>query len=513
MSWSGAAAGATLGFIAGNVPGAVAGGYMGYNTGKNLPKKKLMDSGYGSRKRKYTGSGLTGVRKRVKTVTHALQKGSGMSRGAFLGKLGYRAVGNDRAVRITKRGGKRRKSVTTRTTNLGGPYGGSFKKPKKLKRTMDSRVLSQGCLKIVEQYGSIIDPDCVYLQHSTGFLNEIGRTLAIAILRKLFIKAGFKITNNHNEVVFAVTDAGGIITEYSDGIKLVLTTRDPITSAKTNIYFDTSDNQTFVNICDAWTDFPNYFINYMRNQNTNEPYKVALYRRDFATVVNGHTLAAEIYLEDSHMELNFVSNLCIQNRTRAATTGGTASEELDMSRVDVQPLKGWIYEFKNADSRVRHSGTTTNLLYNTNQYFNTMKDSGMLLIPGSMYGAPVTGVQKYGATEPLDPKYFANIAKATKIVLQPGEMKKTTFSWNLSGKITNTLRKLKVQKWDGVGFFSGMIGKSQMIALEEVMRTPSSNKIEIAYERELKIGAVVKIAMKQALLEPAVISENYSASA
>jgi hypothetical protein len=38
------------------------------------------------------------------------------------------------------------------------------------------------------------------------------------------------------------------------------------------------------------------------------------------------------------------------------------------------------------------------------------------------------------------------------------------------------------------------------------MRTPSANKIYISYEREVKIGAIVKASLRQGPLESKIVS-------
>jgi len=505
----------TVGALAANVPGALIGGYYGYKAGKrseiSLPKRrKIMDSGYGSGKRKYASGSTPGLRKRYKTPAYVAKgkKGAVLSRAAFLARIGKQSGPGGRAVPIrpprrTRRTGK--KPYT-------GPYQGKLPKGRKVKHNIESLCLSQGYVKKVEQYGVIRDPDCVYINHSTGYLNEIARTFAVALLRKAMTKAGFKITNQHQELAITAPIAGLNASENSEGIRFVYTTKDTITGAYNNIIYDTVDNQSFIKMVQNWPQFPNHIIDYIRNVNASEPFKLSVYKRDFGAISTFWNLGAEMYLTDCKMQLFIQSTLTIQNRTAAANT--TGEDQLDANRVDNQPLKGWLYDFKNADMRVRHQGPLNAFDPDTqNSFFNRSQDNGLSLIGGAEfannYAVTAQITETTGATEPFVPKYFANISKATPIMIQPGEVRKTSFNYKYSGKITNILKTMKVVFWDGVNTaFTGMRGKCQMIALEEMMRTQSSNRVTIAYEREMTIGCIVKPALLQAPLEAAIIHQN-----
>ena len=375
-----------------------------------------------------------------------------------------------------------------------GVYAGKFKKTKKIKRTIEQKCLSSGAHRTMEQYGTFSDPDCVYIHHSTSHFDEIAKVMNACLLRKIFDKANFKITNILNEIANTNPTGGLNQPENSSGIKIVLTCRNAITGDYTNYFYNTLDNQSFKDICLAWTDMEFRFIDYMRGDNKDEIYKLAIYRLDVAGVtgeLSNWRLGAEMYLEDISVELHLASNLVIQNRTKAANV--TTDDGNLLERVDTQPLKGYIYDFKHADPRVRHSGGVLGspASNQTNVLFNSTTEAGIQIIRGAEY---------VGAAEPFDPKYFANISKSSSIKLQPGEMKRTSFSHKFSGKLVNVMKRLRVARRIG-GILSGVEGKCQMIALEELLRTPSANKITIAYERELKTGCIVKENRRPALIE------------
>lgn len=485
MSWIGAASGATLGYIMGNVPGAVAGGYYGYNArgrGNNLPQN-IMDA-YptpvtGNRKRKLSFSA------RRNSVAKKMSFGKPKRKASYKAPLRLRG-GRRRSVR-------RRRTRGVRSKKSPGPYTGTFAKGvKKNKNNNEAYYLSKGTHRTFETFGTVADPNSVMIIHSTAYLNEIGFAIRDAMVRTLMDKAGFRITNNFVEIAATDPVAGANAPENSNGLRFVYTRKNALSGEYTNAIYDVPDNFNFDALTFSLTMISDHIISYIRDTADDEPYKLAVYKRDVLDPTDYKwNLAAEMFLEDSYVDIFTQSTLVVQNRTQAAFAGAGV---LDTDRVDTQPITGWIYDFKNGDPRVRHMGNANNVLAARNNYlFGFIPDTGCHLIKGSQY---------VGANEPFDPKYFANVASATRVLLQPGEMKKTYFTWTVKGKMVNTLKKLKVKQWEVANLHaSGCFGKSQMIMFEELMRTAGTNKITLGYEREFRTGCVVKLVKKQALFE------------
>lgn len=362
MGWkryAGAISGAALGYIGGNVPGAVAGGYFGYNASENLPKQNSM-ARYGYKDSGYSSASATRGRNWSPKVTNKKRKW--VVKGASYLKSKF----NSTRAKLLRRGGKAgaMKRAVPKTAKLSraygtvhntGTYSGRFKKAKKIKRTIESLCLSKGYHKTLEQFGTVADPDCVYIAHSTGYIVEVASTISTALIRKIFTKCNFKITNSHVEMGLSSPVAGLNQPFQSDGIRLCLTTKDSILGSYENFVYDTVDNQTFWDIVHTWNDLRNRIIDYMRvavpttSNGVKELYRLAVYTRDATSpVTNIWNLKAEMFLQDCKLELFFQSNLTIQNRT----LGALASEvDESVDRIDNQPLKGYIYEFKHADPR------------------------------------------------------------------------------------------------------------------------------------------------------------------
>lgn len=504
--YAGAASGAVLGGIIGNVPGAVTGGYWGYKRGiaseTSLPKNsKRMQAAT----RNYP-TPTTGFRKRRLSVS-ARSGGPALKKRLFIGKSQRQSYNKAVGAR-RRRGGRsfkrsRRRGNSKRVRVSIGPYTGAFAKGKKNQFTSETKFLSLGYHKTIEQYGSINDPDCTHITHSTGNVVETMRTIAAALIRKVMTKAGFKVTNPH-VVVNATGDS--LITDNAEGIKFVYMTREQGTATIGNYEFviPAASVLSFGGILDSFgVTMSNSMIeNFRDNAGQHLPYRLSVYKADYNVAVTHWRLAAELALEDVHIELGIQSTLTVQNRTKAALNADGA-DQTSLDRIDVQPLKGYIYDFNHADPRVKHQGNAIPTAGGfSNQVFNLIGEPGLNLIRGASFTP---------AQEPVVPKYFQNCSKNVQVVMQPGEMKKLSFVFMYKGTIGNYFKSHRPTKWITIGadtFYTGLKGKSQMISLEELMRTPSTNLVTLAYEREMKIGCFAVEKRYQAPLETKLISQQ-----
>jgi len=496
--YAGAASGAVLGGIALNVPGAVYGGYWGYKKGKeseqNFTKNSQMqrrDSAYGTggnRKRKL--SIAAGSNSRIK---RRLFNGPSQ-RGAYLKAVGKRTPN-------MRRGGRRRpgrKGVKKGPAFTSGPYTGSFKRPKKVTKTIEQLCQSSGYHRTLEVHGAVNDPNCVFITHSTNHINEIGYTITYALLRKILTKAGFKVTNQFNAISVTGAATGVDPAQDTTGLRFVYTVKNPVLGNTNVTAYDTVGAQSFTDLCIASSFMSAPIIEYLRRQANDVPYKLAVYIKDEA-IASYWRLGAEMFLEDCDIQLFTSSVITLQNRTLSANATG---DTYDIDRVDNQPIKGMIYNFKHGEPRVRNQGSPPGGALWNNSRFNRMTDFGVTLDRGAEF---------IGGGEPFTPKYFQNIEKAIPVLMQPGEMKKTTLFHKFSGKLKTVFKNIRVDFYDvGTAYCAGVSGRSQMLCFEETMRTASSNKITVSYERELKVGCIIKHSFYQAPLETFLTSQSYN---
>lgn len=384
-----------------------------------------------------------------------------------------------RTIGMSRKGSKKWMSGST------GFYKGSFKRPRQTSQPkVETLCLAKGFHCTKEYFGKIEDPHTVYLHHSTFEIDLYARSICAALIRKLFKKAGITVEDRSRELNLSNV-------ANSSGFRIVFVTQNPVGGNVSNLDYDTKDNYSLSDLITDWPAFTDYFKDYIKAASVDDvPMQLILYdRRNNGAGTDAFRIAANMYLNHEYLDLYSQSKLIVQNRT--AGDGATTTEEkAQLDRIDNQPLQGYIYEYKNADPRLNIVGTTGESFDNMGLNYTT--GSGLLLLRaatlGSSGSAPNVFVQY---EEPPVPKTWANIAKSSKILLQPGTMKKTYISHKFSGKIVNVMKALRVEYHTGTAY-AGVKGKSQIIALEEKLRTTSTNPVTVMYECEKKIGAVFK---------------------
>jgi len=474
MNFVGGAAGATVGYIVGNIPGLVAGAKYGYDAGKTYQNN--MQSGRyvraPIRKRKTTATIASGPSYKRTRFTKK-RKGKGT-----VGKPFSRKYGRKRTVRSNRK---------------------KVKKAKKTQISFKQRAQAQGLFRTTETFGNVSSPDSVYLLHSSGALVEQSLVIAGALLRTCLQKAGFSINNLFRELAVSSTGAGANFNEDSLGLRFVYTVINPITGDTLNITYEPVTNNNFGDILNGFVGLNEHLLHIIQGEDAGgtkletEPFKLSLYMQD----ANGGTpnvrCIAEMFLEDISVELQVHSCMTVQNRTQAANAAAGIN---DTDRVDNQPLKGYLIDFGHSDPRVRMVSSVSELAALRNNNFANMLNTGVRLIRGAEFSP---------ANEPLDAKYFSNSVKSTGITLAAGEMKKTSFVFKLSGKMTTVMKKLKVNSHNTLQIHNGQIGHCQMLSFEETMRTNSTNLVNVAYERELALGCIVKYKPSYTPLPPIIV--------
>lgn len=484
MNVPGRVAGATLGYIVGNVPGAIAGYYMAKNREKTSPKTSKMVSPSKYAKLNRLGFNRRGrlmiTPPRTPTRKPTLQKRVSAAtkiQAAYRGYKGRKAIANMKKQRVKNA----YRNVSTVTTV------GKFKKPGQFKKGegFEGKALRNGYHLTAERFGTVTDSDCVYIYHSNYDQARIARALTGALLRTLFRKAGIEIGNQEQEIPFYGTDD-------SDGYKIVYSSRNPVDNTQVSIEYLVAGNIAFQNIVSSWSvgggTMGQQFIDAMLNlPNQNEPYLLSLYASDRNGLSTNWRLAATMTLQDEMIVLQSTSAIMVQNRTQGSSA---QSGEFSSDRVDNQPLKGYLYQFKNGDPRLK-----TNQIRDIGPNdaedvaYSTGDATGMRTFGGSAVGSSNQLMQ-----EPPVPSIWRNVDSAAKIYLEPGTMKRSKVTTFIKNRLPELLRRLRVThlatNYLGLQAYSGLRGMaSQIIALEETLRTPTANLITCLFEGELKVGA------------------------
>lgn len=494
MSWkkyAGAASGAVLGGILGNVPGAVYGAEIGYKLGEG-PEKSYPSPAKTPRKPMKIQA-PKGVYKKTKEKKQALKA----AKKKWKEKKTVEAVKKVVTAINQKRTARREIPKKVIIGNSTGSYGGQFNKPtyvnyKKEKAT----VRAEGYMLSAETWGNVSDPHCIYINHGTYDSGSIARVIGGALLRKLFRKAGIEIGSHREEL--ALFGFGN-----SDGFKIEYTIKAPLDGTYAVDSLVTVDNESFEVVLTRLMAGPFIHIeNFIRNSNVNLPHSLCLYSSDRNGVATNWRLLAQMNLRNTKVEVTTTSVLTLQNRT----AGEKANEgDLSLDRVDNQPLQGKIYEFKHADPRLRHQTVGgSGLSQPAEERLCRAAINGLDLIRSGQIEVAGSGIDYQ---EPPPAKVFSNCNGVANVRLEPGSMKKTTLNHQYKGYLPTLMNNLKCNTFAGL-YNQGVPGKCQLIAVEEVLRTASTNPIFINYERAIYVGAYCYEKKRKAVWSSVLFQTN-----
>jgi len=353
-------------------------------------------------------------------------------------------------------------------------YNKSFRRPSKGgKYSPLTKYQANGVVYNKEIYGKITSPDCVYIGHSTYDLEGIAMTITLAILRKIFKKGGMTMTSTKERPF------GGTLTD-GFGFKIQIVTCNINDGSFVHYDIKTSAVDSFEDIAlkpflgQGFCFFD--LINLLMQQNDSSTIQiletVVLYTIDkYGTGGDNEEwrLAASLNMKNEVMKVYLHSTLHVQNVTK-----GSSSASNDDTAVDAQPLKGVFYHF---------SGGTPTSKQHDNFKTSRILSNGTILLKASQL-SPAEDFK-----EPPIPAYFNNCYKASKIGLEPGSIKKANVYSYFSGYFNNVLfGRLTTKR--GQNFLFNTPGKSQLIALEEVLNTGSDNLITCSYQREINMGVM-----------------------
>lgn len=324
-----------------------------------------------------------------------------------------------------------------------------------------------GAVSIVEKFGAVADPDLVYIGHSTFNLGAIATTIATAILRKLF-RIGVKFdgeTQLEEVPLLNVTPDSGptayvIVYETRDSDGTRFTHEHDIPNDKSihdMVFFNQNSFQLNVNIESGMTD-----------QNPRVLQKIYLYM----IISENKRLMCQMDMQKEVLSIAMSSHIALQNRTKAAADGSSST-----TQVDVQPLKGPVFQFATGVPHVR--GTSPKEL-------TSMSDDGVILVRAGQFGGTDTAAWR----EPPVKKAFQRVVKSGYARLNPGAIKSMNIGADCYGFYANVLMKLRYTS-DGATI-KKCFGKSQLAVFEEELNSGSANNITVQYECQHCIGADFK---------------------
>ena len=381
--------------------------------------------------------------------------------------------------------------------------GGTMKKRKTFKRKSKKRMSKRGKIqkKIMKKvrsdsalkngyhitnqtFGLAQDSDAVYITHSTWHWLAMTKCIIGAIVRKAFKKAGYPIENKN-----------GRMTIYSEAPdsgrwRLSYCYQDQTTGAVTaTSIIDTNAAWDFQQLVEALYagDMGTNIKGLLLSTDKNIPYSFTLYQLDSG---NQTSLASRIALAQETFVIPIESLVRMQNRTlpATATTGDIGPAYGD--RTDAQPVKVKVIEFSSGTPRLKYAvpnlGTGPGYAQFTNIGLNIIQQNGLYIQSSLSLNANIKDYQ-----EPVPSKLFANVAKTSSAVVDPGIIKYSSLKYVYKGSLANLAPKIRPMQSSGSDpniIISGLKGKSEMIIIDEYLRTKSNNKIAVSYEKQVKVG-------------------------
>lgn len=375
--------------------------------------------------------------------------------------------------------------------NSTGVYAGRFRKMSKKGPKLETYLMRKGVHFTQETYGDVVDDHAAYMVHSTYYKDLYINAIMGCLIRKLLEKHGITVGSLDNEIPF-------ISPSNSGGFKFQYVHVNAVTNVYTTVDYIVLDNDNISGVISNFAGMRSH-INALLTRmdpgfNQEIPYSLALYSHN--PNLEDSRLEAFLDLQNETIALYAQSTITIQNRTKGA--GATGSES---DRVDNQPLTGLSYEFRGADPKLRKTiiQQVPGITNGPNHYLARIRADGLNLVPA--------GTMDNDYWEPPVPKHFANVLKSSKVLLQPGSIKKSTISWKIKFKLPKLLDRLAATQQSflgGVQVLTGVPGKSQMFCFEEAIHTASANKVTLQYERDIKVGAVAKTS------KPAPLATKYT---
>lgn len=425
---------------------------------------------------------------RVKNVVRTARRGAGIARDIYGMARGYRMAGPLGAAaygagavtrrvggyllrKALKRGGKRKGVYQT-----AGKYTGRFKKAKKFK-TGYNYYSNKGLVNTQETAGSVADPDCVYISAQAVDSIRIVQSASRALIRKLFQKAGFVISNMDELLIStSLTTAADwkvdlTIVNGKTGVETVWVSHTLVAASTCNSVSSAFEN-TWLEYC---AGYANTGGTGNASVDTNNPKRLILYRQDYNTTF-GSVFECEINLMDEILCIKGHCDLKVQNRTLSASGSG------DAENVDNNPITGRLYEF----SSIPKARSKAGYLLNEIKVL-----AGVQLVRA----AQLTGQSSF--KEPPLPTVFSNCSKSVKIRLDPGEIKHYNVAYQKSMHFLNFLKFIHLEYGTAGEFYQyNSRFPTVMVAFEDMINVNPTQNVTCAYECNKVLGVYFKTRKK-----------------
>jgi hypothetical protein len=376
--------------------------------------------------------------------------------------------------------------------NIMSAYGGKFAmSARKSSKGLRDKFQKKGAVSIVENFGSVADPDICYIGQSTYNIDAIISSIGLALLRKLFrsgVKCDVHTPYEELPLIAALPPDSG-----PTGYRIIYITRDGNGTELQYIHDipnDMSLNTLFTRIENTFRLQDN-IRDSMAQENPKNLVRVLLYSVDVTGPLsaNAYRLVHKMDLGQEVLEVVMSTHMVIQNRTKSASGGSS-----EITVVDAQPVKGPVYEFSIGVPKMKGEGPVA---------LQIIGPPGVMLVRG----AELPGTDVIAYKEPPVKNTFQNVVKSGYVRLGPGAMKSMQCVSTCKGFFGNVLFKLRYTNEAGAA--NRAYGKSQLLCLEEELNSGSANNITIYYECQHIAGAQLTTTLSPNM-QPGYGSEQIS---
>lgn len=342
-------------------------------------------------------------------------------------------------------------------------YVGKFTKRKRVGKT--TKHLKMGSLKMrdaggafTSEDGGAVDRKVLYVGHSCMNRDQIIQALGRAVLRALLKQAGIDLVSwednlrTGNTLYCEVFSFDGV-QDTSEG------------GSGTGTFFSGNKYAEFAAALSTAI-----VARVGAAQQTVEYTRVVLWND--APGLSDNIAMAQINLKNARLDMYFASKLSLQNRTVSSAGGST-----DAHSIENNPLQGYRYKF-NGNVPVQRATMST----------RTANELAPLGNTGLVSYVPSDPEDLRLWQRPVKPQFFTNVKYASRVMINPGQIKSSFVSYQRSMSFSSFINMFKDNlfqaKLPSTDAVKTSIGASEVIGLEKMLdsRTTGEPVISIGYE-------------------------------
>jgi len=329
---------------------------------------------------------------------------------------------------------------------------------KKYMYTKDLPYKKYGALYHQQISGTVADPDCAYLTHSSTSVATSIKMVAQAMVRKLLKKyQGFDCQDANQEIMGADYNA-------ANGLSVALITVNESDGSLDTVVYNLVNNDTLASVASQFEErlqFISSGVNPAVANPTTQIWKaqrLILYETGVKAIGELNLLREKIhYWSESEMK--------IQNASQS--TDGSSSTDV----VNSVPVNGIKIVMKGA---VPQTGTYI-------ASFNAIdRTTGVRLLRAAELG---TGSVYQ---EPINAKYFVNAKGQTNIRMNPGQLKNDKVYYKTTSYFNAFLKRLRSQHINSQTNWT--IGNCALYSFNKTITLDTAYKVTIMYEVTRKTG-------------------------